>query len=175
MKLAGSLATTALVFVILGLGYWQATDGNPGILLGYFSRGYNSIGLNLRPFMEAGWIVQLHVITALSALGLGTVQLAAPKGTLPHRTLGYAFAILMLTVAITAIFIREINQGNFSFIHVFVPLTLLGLFGMIANARQMKTGKHRDAVMGLFFGALIVPGLFAFMPGRLMWQLFFGG
>lgn len=175
MKLAGSLATTALVFVILGLGYWQATKGNPAIVLGYFSRAYTSIGLNLTPFLAAGWIVQLHVITAVSALALGIVQLVAPKGTLPHRTLGYGFAILMLTVAITASFIREINPGNFSFIHIFVPLTLLGLFGMIANARQMKTGGHRDAVMGLFFGALIVPGLFAFMPGRLMWQMVFGG
>lgn len=175
MKLAGSLATTALVFLILGLGYWQATDGNPGIVLGYFSRAYNRAGLNLAPFMAAGWIVQLHVIAAITALVLGAVQLVAPKGTLPHRTLGYGFAILMLTVAITAIFIREINQGDFSFIHIFVPLTLLGLFGMIANARQMKVDKHRNAVMGLFFGALILPGLFAFMPGRLMWQIVFSG
>jgi uncharacterized membrane protein len=27
---------------------------------------------------------------------------------------------------------------------------------------------------GLYFGALVLAGLIAFMPGRLMWRVFFG-
>lgn len=167
-----------LVAVVVGFTLVQA-----GILEGdYFGdyiREFGNMASGLKPdftaFLEAPLIIQVHAGTAITAVFLGAVQLFAPKGTIPHRTLGYVWALLMVTTAITAIFIREINEGSFSFIHIFVPLTLIGLVGMIANARRMQTDKHRNAVLGLFFGALIVPGLFAFMPGRLMWQMFFGG
>ncbi|MEE2565517.1 DUF2306 domain-containing protein [Hyphobacterium marinum] len=164
-----------LLTVVVGAALWQATGDNfPAVLAG-MANSYKGIQFNLAPLFEANWVIQIHVAAAMSALVLGAVQLAAPKGTLPHRTLGYVWAVLMVTTAISAIFIREINGGDFSFIHIFVPLTLLGLVGVIANARKMKTEKHRNAVLGLFFGALLLPGLFAFMPGRLMWQIVFSG
>lgn len=149
---------------------------------GYFSAFANSLGSmtsGLRPdfaaFIRAPLLIQVHAGAALAAVAIGLVQLIAPKGTVPHRTLGYSWAILMLVTAFTAVFIREVNNGSFSFIHIFIPITLMGLFGVISHARKMETAKHRNAVFSLFLGALIVPGLFAFMPGRLMWQMFFGG
>jgi len=30
-------------------------------------------------------------------------------------------------------------------------------------------------VASMFFAALLIPGAFAFMPGRTLWRLFFGG
>jgi len=33
--------------------------------------------------------------------------------------------------------------------------------------------RHKRAVKGLFFGALLIPGVISFMPGRTMWMLFF--
>ncbi len=165
----------ALLIVVIGAAYWQAVDGDLSRLSGMFGSFDLTPRPNLAAFSEASVMIQIHVVAAMSALLLGVVQLVAPKGTLPHRTLGYVWALLMVTTALTAIFIREINGGDFSFIHIFVPLTFLGLFGVIANARKMQTDKHRNAVMGLFFGALMLPGLFAFMPGRLMWQMAFGG
>lgn len=167
-----------LVAVIVGAALAQAGYFN-GFGLGEFVRAfageYSRVSLDFAAFASAPLIIQIHVGSATAALGLGLVQLLAPKGTIPHRTLGYVWVGLMLTAAVTAIFIREINQGNFSFIHIFVPLTLVGIVGIIMNARKRRTARHRNDALGLFFGALIVPGLFAFMPGRLMWQLFFGG
>ncbi|WP_421789997.1 DUF2306 domain-containing protein [Hyphobacterium sp.] len=150
-----------------------------GEYLSAMGNAFGSMASGFRPdfgaFARAPLLIQVHAGAALSAVAIGLVQLFAPKGTVPHRTLGYSWAILMLVTAFTAVFIREANNGNFSFIHIFVPLTLMGLFGVISNARKMETAKHRNAVFSLFIGALIVPGLFAFMPGRLMWQMFFGG
>lgn len=166
-----------LVAVVVGIALIQGGILQEGYLGAYaqaFANMFTGFNPDFAAFFRAPLIIQIHAGAALSALLLGAVQLLAPKGTIPHRTLGYVWAALMLTTAITAIFIREINQGSFSFIHIFVPLTLMGLYGMITHARAMRTDRHRNAVLGLFLGALVVPGLFAFMPGRLMWQMFFG-
>ncbi|WP_421788440.1 DUF2306 domain-containing protein [Hyphobacterium sp.] len=167
-----------IVTVVVGFALVQGGILQDGYLAAYW-RELTSMAGGFRPdfnaFATAPLIIQIHAGAAIGALGLGLVQLLAPKGTIPHRTLGYVWVALMLITALTAIFIRQINDGQFSFIHIFVPLTLFGLFGLITHARALRTDKHRNAVFGLFFGALIVPGLFAFMPGRLMWQMFFGG
>lgn len=167
-----------LVAIVIGAALAQAGFFN-GFGLGEFAVAfaaeYSRVSLDLAAFARAPLIVQIHAGSAMAALGLGLVQLFAPKGTIPHRTLGYVWLGLMLTAALTAIFIRELNNGSFSFIHIFVPLTLFGIVGIIMSARAKRTAKHRGDALGLFFGALVVPGLFAFMPGRLMWQMFFGG
>ena len=45
--------------------------------------------MSLEPLLAAAPVVQIHAFAAMSAFVLGVIQLAAPKGTLPHRTLGY--------------------------------------------------------------------------------------
>ncbi len=167
-----------LVAVVVGFALVQGGILEAGVLEAYAGQLGSMTGgirTDFGAFAKAPLIIQVHAGAAIAALVLGLVQLFAPKGTIPHRTLGYVWAVLMLVTATTAIFIRQINDGSFSFIHIFVPLTFFGLFGVITHARAMRTDKHRNAVLGLFLGALVVPGLFAFMPGRLMWQMFFGG
>ncbi len=44
--------------------------------------------MSLAPLLQASTPIQLHAFAALGAFALGTVQLAAPKGTLPHRIVG---------------------------------------------------------------------------------------
>lgn len=129
--------------------------------------------MNLEPLLSAPWHIQLHAYTALAALALGLVQIAAPKGTIPHRTLGYLWVALMLTAAITAIFIR--SGGQFSWIHIFVPLTLAGLFGIVIQARKGLVAKHRRTAIALVLAALVIPGAFSFVSGRIMHQVAFGG
>ena len=164
-----------VVSAVVGLALWQGSAGNLSLLGNLFGSANWSFRPDPAAFLRAPWVIQLHAGTAIGALVLGTVQMFAPKGTIPHRTVGYVWAALMVTTAISAIFIRQINGGSFSFIHIFVPLTLMSVYGMIASARRGVINKHRNAVYGAFFGALIVPGLFAFMPGRLMHVVFFGG
>ncbi|MGY6531967.1 DUF2306 domain-containing protein [Glycocaulis sp.] len=128
--------------------------------------------MDIDAFFAAPWHIQLHAASAIAAVGLGAVQLAAPKGTLPHRQLGYVWVALMLIVAVTAIFIRE--SGGFSWIHIFVPLTLFGVAGLIIQARKGLVARHRGTVLGLYIGALMIPGVFSFLPGRLMHTVFLG-
>ncbi|GLS46668.1 hypothetical protein [Methylobacterium brachythecii] len=45
--------------------------------------------MTLSPLADAGLVVQAHVVAALSALVLGAMQLALPKGTTRHRLLGW--------------------------------------------------------------------------------------
>lgn len=131
--------------------------------------------MNFDVFFQAPWHIQLHALSAFGALGLGLVQFAAPKGTIPHRTLGYVWVLLMAIIAITAIFIRQGNDGSFSFIHIFVPLTLYAIVELSIRARRGLTAKHRGTAIRAFLGALLIPGLFSFFPDRLMWQTVFGG
>lgn len=128
--------------------------------------------MDIDAFFAAPWHIQLHAASAIAAVGLGAVQLAAPKGTLPHRQLGYVWVALMLIVAVTAIFIR--TGGSFSWIHIFVPLTLFGVAGLIIQARKGLLARHRGTVLGLYIGALMIPGVFSFLPGRLMHTVFLG-
>jgi len=45
--------------------------------------------MSLAPLLQAGSVIQLHAFAAMSAFVLGVVQLVAPKGTIPHRALGW--------------------------------------------------------------------------------------
>lgn len=130
--------------------------------------------MNIELFFTAPWHVQLHALAAMGALALGVVQFTAPKGTLPHRTLGYVWVALMGTAAITAIFIREINDGAFSWIHILIPITLIGVVELAIRARRGMTVKHRASALVLFLAALLLPGAFAFTPDRLMHVVLFG-
>jgi len=131
--------------------------------------------MNLDLLFAEPWHIQLHAFAAIGALGLGIVQFVAPKGTIPHRMLGYIWVALMAVTAVAAIFIRQLNEGQFSWIHIFVPITLFGIVELSIRARRGLTGKHCASAIGLFFGALIIPGAFTFAPGRLMWDVFIGG
>ncbi|WP_429911809.1 DUF2306 domain-containing protein [Glycocaulis sp.] len=129
--------------------------------------------MNIDAFTSAPWHIQLHTLAALAALGLGAFQLIAPKGTLPHRQLGYVWVCIMLVVAITAIFIQE--TGGLSWIHVFVPVTLFGLAGLIYYARRKHRRGHSITAIALYAGALLTPGAFTLLPGRLMHTVVMGG
>jgi hypothetical protein len=65
--------------------------------------------MTLAPLLDAPPIIRFHAAFAFAAIGLGAVQLLAPKGTIPHRTIGWAWALLMLLVAGTSLFIHTIR------------------------------------------------------------------
>lgn len=131
--------------------------------------------MNFDPFLSASPAIIIHTICAFAALGLGIAMWVRRKGTSSHKQIGRIFAILMLITAISALFIRHTNNGSFSFIHLFVPLTFLGVFQAVYYVRKGDIARHKNAVRGMFFGALLIPGFLSFLPGRLMWVTFFGG
>jgi uncharacterized membrane protein len=122
----------------------------------------------------AGPVIQLHLAGVTVALLIGVILLAGVKGSLAHRMLGWTWVVAMMTAAVSSLFIRIINHGQFSFIHLLSGWTILALPMGVAFARRHKVKLHARMMTGLFTGGLIIAGLFAFMPGRLMWQMVFG-
>ncbi len=119
-------------------------------------------------------VIQIHLLTALAAFVIATIQIFGPKGTGLHRVLGWSWVVLMFTVAFSSLFIRLINNGAFSFIHILSGLTLFALPVLVYAARTKNINLHKRTATNLYIGALLVAGLFTFLPGRLMWKMFFG-
>jgi uncharacterized membrane protein len=132
--------------------------------------------MTLAPLLEADPVIRLHAFAAMAAFALGVVQLSAPKGTLPHRTLGWMFVVLMATIAVSSFWIHQLRiVGPFSPIHLLSIFTLAVLPLAVLAARHHDVARHRRAMLGLFLGALVVAGLFTLLPGRIMHAVVFGG
>ena len=129
----------------------------------------------LAPLLSAAPAIQLHAFAAMTAFTLGLVQLAAPKGTLPHRTVGWIWVALMVGVSVSAFFVHEIRLwGPWSPIHLLAIFTLVMLPLAVLHARRHAVERHRNAMVSIFIGALVIAGLFTFMPGRIMHAVVFG-
>jgi uncharacterized membrane protein len=133
------------------------------------------VTVTLSPLLSAPAVIQVHAFAALTALGLGVVQLAAPKGTLPHRTIGWSWVALMLVVCVSAFFIHKITLwGAFGPIHLLAILTLVAVPVAVMHARRHAVARHRAAMTSIFFGALVIAGVFTLWPGRIMHAVVFG-
>jgi uncharacterized membrane protein len=132
--------------------------------------------MTLAPLLNASLAIQLHAFAAMSAFVLGLVQFSAPKGTLPHRTIGWTWVVLMLAVSISAFWIHEIRLwGPWSPIHLLAIFTLIMLPLAVVRAHRHQVAQHRTAMISIFVGALVVAGLFTLVPGRIMHAVVFGG
>lgn len=139
--------------------------------------------MSLEPLLASSWVILAHAFAAVAAFLLGLVQFTAPKGTLPHRTLGAIWVLLMTVVTVSSIFIRpSMTPGLplsqwFGFIHIFTALTAFGIVGgliwIVRGGATLK--RHKGPFIGIFIGGLIVAGVLSFLPGRIMHQVAFGG
>ena len=131
--------------------------------------------MSLQPLLNAAPAIQIHAFAAIAAFALGLVQLTAPKGTLPHRTLGYIWVALMVVVAGTSFWIHDLRVwGPWSPIHLLSIFTLAMLPFAVLHARKHRVTQHRNAMIAMFAGALLIAGLFTFLPGRIMHAVAFG-
>ena len=110
----------------------------------------------------------------MTAFVLGLVQLAAPKGTWPHRTLGWIWVGLMASVAVSSFWIQQIRLlGPWSPIHLLSIFTLAMLPLAVWRAHMHRVADHRRIMILTFSGALIVAGLFTLLPGRIIHEVVF--
>jgi len=132
--------------------------------------------MNLAPLLEAAPAIPLHAFAAMTAFVLGLVQFAAPKGTLPHRTLGWIWVLLMAGVAVSSFWIHQIRLvGPWSPIHLLSIFVLTMLPLAVWRAHTHRVADHRRIMILMFSGALVVAGLFTLLPGRIMHTVVFGG
>ncbi|WP_315756622.1 MULTISPECIES: DUF2306 domain-containing protein [unclassified Bradyrhizobium] len=131
--------------------------------------------MNFAPLLAAEPAVLLHAVAAMTAFALGLVQFAAPKGTLPHRTIGWVWVALMVAVAASSFWIHTIRLvGPWSPIHLLSLYTLAVLPLAVWAAHRHRVAAHRRAMITLFSGALVIAGLFTLLPGRIMHKVVFG-
>ena len=131
--------------------------------------------MTLAPLLDAPSVIQIHAFAAITAFAVGLIQLTAPKGTIPHRLIGWSWVLLMLTVAISSFFIHIIRLwGAWSPIHLLSILVLVSLPLAVFHARRHEVRRHRNAMTTLFMGALVIAGILTFLPGRIMHAVAFG-
>ena len=131
--------------------------------------------MSLAPLLNAVPQIPIHAFAAMAAFVLGLVQFAAPKGTLPHRTLGWIWVTLMATVAVSSFWIHQIRLiGPWSPIHLLSIFVLVTLPLAVWRARRHDVADHRRIMILLLSGALVIAGLFTLLPGRIMHAVVFG-
>lgn len=130
--------------------------------------------MTLEPLLIATPAVRIHAGLALAAFVLGGAQLWAAKGTARHRALGWLWCILMVTVAVTSLFIHTIcTVGGFSAIHLLSIVTLVAVPLGLWRAHRHQVRAHQRTMVLLFVGALVVAGAFTLMPGRILHDVVF--
>ena len=131
--------------------------------------------MSLAPLLDAAPAIPVHAFAAMAAFVLAVIQFAAPKGTLPHRTIGWIWVVLMLAVAASSFWIHQIKLwGPWSPIHLLSIFTLVMLPLGVWYAHSHRVVDHRRIMIGIFCGALVIAGLFTLLPGRIMHAVVFG-
>src|SRR5260370_17151540 len=111
------------------------------------------------PLLEAAPAIPLHAFAAMAASALGVVQLAAPKGTLPHRALGWIWVSVMVLVALSSFWIHQIRLlGPWSPIHLLSIFTLVMLPLGVWMAHRHQSIPHPPIMPSLFPGAPVLAG-----------------
>jgi uncharacterized membrane protein len=129
---------------------------------------------NLALLQAQPFTIKLHLTAALAAFGIGSVLMLGVKGDRLHRTLGVAWVLIMLTTAVSSFFIHGVNPHGFSPIHALSAwVTIAAPMGFYL-ARRHQVQAHRRMMTGLFLFGLVLAGALTFLPGRLMFQMFFG-
>jgi uncharacterized membrane protein len=131
--------------------------------------------MSLAPLLDAAPAIPLHAFAAMAAFVLGIIQFAAPKGTLPHRTIGWIWVLLMVGVALSSFWIHTIRLvGPFSPIHLLSIFTLIMVPLAVWRAHTHRVADHRRIMIMTFTGALVIAGAFTLVPGRIMHAVVFG-
>ena len=131
--------------------------------------------MNLAPLLDAPPQIPLHAFAAMAAFGVGVIQFLAPKGTVPHRALGWLWVALMMVVAGSSFWIHQSRVwGLWSPIHLLSIFTLAIVPLGVWRAHRHDVRGHRLTMIFTFVGALVIAGLFTLVPGRIMHAVVFG-
>lgn len=119
-------------------------------------------------------VILVHLAFGVLALAVGGLLLAGRKGDRMHRVLGWAWVLAVGIVAVTSLFIKTLNPGHFSLIHLLSGYVIVALPLAVAAARRHDVERHRRYMTGMYLGGFAVNLVFVLLPGRLVWSLFLG-
>jgi uncharacterized membrane protein len=178
-SLARGLAVSlAIVGIVFALAAGPALVRDPAGFARAFSSARPMHAPDLTPILRASPAIQIHLATIAAALIVTGVLLSGLKGTRLHRTLGWAWSVIMLATAVSTLFIRATpfgpHVGPFGILHIFALLTFVSVPRAVLAARRHDVARHAAVISGFVVGGLGLAGIAAFLPGRLLWAVWFG-
>ena len=130
--------------------------------------------MNTAALTDATLAIHIHVVAVLLAITLTIVIIFLRKGTPIHKICG---RIWVAGMAITALSSFWISTGGFfygfSLIHLISVFVLIQLYRAIRAARLGRIMEHKATMLSMVWGGLVVAGVLSFLPGRIMFRLFF--
>jgi uncharacterized membrane protein len=148
--------------------------------------------MSFAPLFNAPVLVQFHAFFAMATLVVGATQLLAPKGSIPHRTVGRVWALLATLMIFTAFLNHDIlSFGPFSpkiccrdfmcslgsvrcgSIHILSVFVVLFIPYAMLQARLRNVAYHRLA-MTILMAIMALGAGFTFLPARIMHAVAFG-
>jgi len=169
--------STAIVAVVFALAIGPVIARDPAGVAHAFSQVGRLHAPDLGPVVRASPAIQIHLVAVLTALAMTFVLMSGIKGSRLHRVLGWTWTVAMLGAALSAFFIHA-SVGprvmGFGFLHVFALMTVISVPRAVMAARRHEVARHAQIISGFVVGGLGIAGLAAFLPGRIVWQVFFG-
>jgi uncharacterized membrane protein len=130
--------------------------------------------VNLSPLLDASLPIQFHVATVVPAALIGPYLFLSRKGTPRHRLLGKVWIGLMVVSALSSFFIHSINLlAGFSPIHLLSIFVIYGSWNAVRAARAHRIREHRNSVISIYVGGIVIAGGFTLLPGRVMNEVIF--
>lgn len=119
----------------------------------------------------------LHLYTVLPCVVLGAINFMLRKGSPYHKYVGSTYMILMLFTAIVTLFMPALVGptlfGHFGWIHSFSVLTLFSVPTAYIAIKKGNVKSHKQKLIGLYVGAILIAGAFTLVPGRYLHTLLF--
>jgi uncharacterized membrane protein len=171
-RLAIGLAAT---FAVIGAWLAMLPAGQRTAILHYWMNvRVPAPGFRLDVLLATPLSVQIHVAAAVVGVVVGLIIIMLPKGTSYHRLLGWTWVAAMITLAATSIAMIADFRTGINALHIFTAVTVVSLWAALTGIRAGNVSRHAGSMLGLYAG-LIIAGVFAFLPGRVVWQMVFGG
>ncbi len=123
--------------------------------------------MSFAPVIEAGFVIQLHIVSALIALVVGPFALWRKRRDRVHKVLGYIWVTSMGFAALISFAIPSVfSPIGFGPIHL---LSIYGLYGLWVAMRAIfrkDVVLHKTVMENVYVRGLALAGALNFLPGR---------
>jgi len=159
-------AFSVVLLVVVPMIAWHAGDFSQQQGVSWRPR------LNLDALAAAPVATLIHASAILVLVITGWILLALPKGNRRHRQLGWTWVTGMVLMGLSSIAVPHGDSWVAAYAGGGSALVLLG-FGVYF----VRTGRVRNhaRTMAMLMIALVLMTLLAFLPGRLLHEVFFAG
>ena len=101
-------------------------------------------------------LILFHAVSATIALLIGPIWLFSSFKKSIYLYVMHAWVVLMIIVSITSFWIRDINPGKLSYIHILSVVTLLSIVQYIyLHKKQKSLTSIAKALGGVYIGLFL--------------------